>query len=297
MISVKISEKIFQIQDVALSSASVLSTMTIKQLLVLCMTRCDDFALSLPINTLIGVSNGFTTYTLTQRLPPDVPKLLSVVCDSSSVAKSKSQSFTPQTINDVALLCDQLLIEIANMSDAINNFRQRDSVRSLPQSPLKADPKRMNYHRTMSRTLSENEKVDHVFEACSSGNVQDLLCYLDLYGKDLLTNLKNSTSFTPLHHACFNGQYEICRVLLDNGADITVPAKLGMTCLHLATTSGHVEIIRLLLQSGADPFVQDMMGNTALDRAKMGNHQEIIELIRDMVVTDANPPLSEGREE
>jgi hypothetical protein len=251
------------------------------------MTLSDDFALSLPVSKLIGISNGSTIYTLTQPLPSDLPELLSVICETTPAPKSQNQSPipSPQSINDVALMCDQLLVEIMKLSETITNSRLRDQGNKSLPSPSRVDPKRMDYHRMMSRTLSENEKVDHVFEACSSGNVQDLLCYLDIYGNELI-NLKNSTSFTPLHLACFNGQYEVCHVLLENGADLRVPAKLGMTCLHLATTAGHADIIRLLLESGADPFIQDMMGNTALDRAKMGNHQEIIELIRNMVVTD-----------
>ncbi len=71
----------------------------------------------------------------------------------------------------------------------------------------------------------------------------------------------------------------ICQVLLENGADVTVPAKLGMTCLHVAVTAGHAEIVQLLLENGADPFVPDVMGNTALDQAKMVNHPELIELM------------------
>jgi hypothetical protein len=266
--------------------------LTIKEFIGRCLRLlCDEFALSLSIHRLIGLSDGFTTYSLTQEIPKTLPQVLTVVYKrEESIRSSQIQERISSQSNNWTSLCDQLSKEMSLLSEAISSSRRVESFPRPeplplppPQTSQKLQSTRFEYHRAMSRTLSEVEKVEQVFQACSSGNVEDLLCYLQLYGNELI-DLKNSTSFTPLHHACFSGQFEICRVLLDHGADVAIPAKLGMTCLHLATTAGHPRIIELLLEYGADPFVQDMLGNTVLDRAKMGNHQEIIELIRNVVV-------------
>lgn len=315
MLEIRIAEKGFQIHETAIFSSSLETpssstprrvadektmggkNLTIKEFLGRCLRLCDEFALSLSIHRLVGLSDGLTTYSLTQEIPKTLPQVFTVVYQreegKESISRAMESSISQQRLSsDLASLCDQLLREMSLLSEAIKESRRMESFPrpeplSLPPPPSQQHSSRFEYHRAMSRTISEIEKVDQVFQACSTGNVEDLLCYLQLYGNDLI-EIKNSTSFTPLHHACFSGQYEICRVLLDHGADVTIPAKLGMTCLHLATTAGHPQIIELLLEYGADPFVQDMLGNTVLDRAKMGNHQEIIELIRNVVV-NGNP--------
>jgi hypothetical protein len=306
MIEIRIAERGFQIHETAILSSSIddssvlkpIATkenrnLTIKEFIGRCLLLlCDEFALSLSIHRLVGLSDGITTYNLTQEIPKTLPQVFTVVYqkDERILSDGNCQQQHSES-NDLIFLCDQLLNEISMLSEAIAASRsvkpfprEKPITRSPPppQPPKVPHSNRIEYHRTMSRTLSEIEKVDHVFQACSTGNVDDLLCYLQLYGKELI-DFKNATSFTPLHHACFSGQREICRVLLDHGADVTIPAKVGMTCLHLAATAGHPQIIQLLLEYGADPFVQDMLGNTVLDRAKMGNHQEIIELIRSVV--------------
>ena len=133
--------------------------------------------------------------------------------------------------------------------------------------------------------LPESDKIEQVFKSCSNGNENQLLFFLENFG-DEIVNLRNQTSFTPLHHSCYHKQYKICQILLQHGADYNSSAKLGMTCLHVAVTAGNYDIVKLLLEYGADPFIQDVMGNTSLDRAKMSNHHNIVDLISNMVVVD-----------
>jgi uncharacterized protein len=51
---------------------------------------------------------------------------------------------------------------------------------------------------------------------------------------------------TPLHEAAFNGDVALVRLLLDRGADRSLPSGDGQTALEIATACGRVEVARLL---------------------------------------------------
>jgi ankyrin repeat protein len=48
----------------------------------------------------------------------------------------------------------------------------------------------------------------------------------------------------------------VVRLLLEKGADLTVPNNDGWTPLNAASFSGHIEVVRLLLDRGADLKVE-----------------------------------------
>jgi ankyrin len=75
---------------------------------------------------------------------------------------------------------------------------------------------------------------------------------------------------TPLISAIFRGQYDIIKMLLDNGADINQQIR-GCTPLYVAAQEGHASIVELLLTRGANINQQYKKGFTALHiAAKMG---------------------------
>ncbi len=71
--------------------------------------------------------------------------------------------------------------------------------------------------------------------------------------------------------AC-NGNLEIVRYLLDNGADMTIVNSGGCTPLHTAAEHGHFEIAKLLLERGADKEVIADSGSTPLQTAIVGKN-------------------------
>jgi len=73
---------------------------------------------------------------------------------------------------------------------------------------------------------------------------------------------------TALLAAAQRGSADLCRCLLDAGAD---PDRFdpvsGDTALHVAATAGHVDIVRVLLDARVDTEVTDSNGATALGAA------------------------------
>ena len=61
---------------------------------------------------------------------------------------------------------------------------------------------------------------------------------------------KRDPGNTPLVTACFNGDVDVARLLLDNGAEVDRTNRNGPTPLFVACQNGHVDAARLLLDNG-----------------------------------------------
>ena len=72
---------------------------------------------------------------------------------------------------------------------------------------------------------------------------------------------------TPLHTASQLGYIEICRYLLDHGADVNSKDSLGATPLHVSCRNGQAEVTKLLLSRGAN--VEGIVGNENFGNRKV----------------------------
>ncbi|KAH9251566.1 hypothetical protein BASA81_010605 [Batrachochytrium salamandrivorans] len=72
-----------------------------------------------------------------------------------------------------------------------------------------------------------------------------------------------------IHHAlrgaAIYGQYEVCDLLLQAGAQVDALSRGGLTALMGAMRSGHLNIAQLLLRHGADCRIQNHFSETAKD--------------------------------
>lgn len=76
--------------------------------------------------------------------------------------------------------------------------------------------------------------------------------------------LENERRATALHFSCAEGLLEVCRALLENGADVDPPVAavhhpavnggqtVPVTPLSAASSGGHTELVRLLVERGAE---------------------------------------------
>ncbi len=78
------------------------------------------------------------------------------------------------------------------------------------------------------------------------------------------------TSLTPLHHAVRGEHFAVASFLLQNGADINAhdEANIGETPLGDVAATCSLEMAQLLVDAGADPTIPGWMQLTALDRAQ-----------------------------
>lgn len=65
-------------------------------------------------------------------------------------------------------------------------------------------------------------------------------------------NRRTPGSAPALHGAAFNGNVELIELLLENGAEVDVEGKFGITPLWLAQENNHSEAEKVLIANGAN---------------------------------------------
>lgn len=92
-------------------------------------------------------------------------------------------------------------------------------------------------------------------------------------------NIRDGKGNTLLMLASYNGQLEMSRILLENGADPQIANDMGQIPLAGAAFKGNKEMTKLLLEHGADVNAQMADGKTALMFAAMFDQTEIIDIL------------------
>jgi ankyrin repeat protein len=90
---------------------------------------------------------------------------------------------------------------------------------------------------------------------------------------------RNALANTPLHAAVAGGHGEVSLLLIERGANVTVPDAGGHTPLHVAAEGGNVPVVRALLERGADPHLPDKEDKTPLSRAAARGHTAVVDVI------------------
>ena len=88
--------------------------------------------------------------------------------------------------------------------------------------------------------------------------------------------------FTALGLACYFGQYEVAKYLIQEGADVNLPSQNGFNVypIHSAAAGNYTDILRLLIESGAQVNVKQQAGSTPLHAAaQYGNLDMLIILL------------------
>ncbi|KAJ0260291.1 Ankyrin repeat-containing domain-containing protein [Hirschfeldia incana] len=86
------------------------------------------------------------------------------------------------------------------------------------------------------------------------------------------------------HFACTaaeQGNLKLLKEIVLHGGDVTRPRATGTSALHAAVCEGNIEMVKYLLEQGADVNKQDMHKWTAKDLAEQQGHEEIKALFRE----------------
>ena len=161
----------------------------------------------------------------------------------------------------------------------------------------------MNDTNTAAQLLENNTNlvlaVDNLskqplLEAAAAGNVQLVKRLLEL-GADI--NAQGDTynsagsQNTALHFAIQRNHPDICKVLLECGADPNRMAFGFETPLHLAFREGNEEIASLLLDYGAEPFQGKLFSNDETTPFELAITRSNGKLIPRMLGQDSQHPL------
>eukprot|EP00111_Clytia_hemisphaerica_P020966 TCONS_00061827-protein len=105
---------------------------------------------------------------------------------------------------------------------------------------------------------------------CRFSVIQELLTHDKVWGtiNDGLTlqTADGGLDVNPLILSCINQNYEVMKLLIDQGAVVDVKDASGIPLLHIACNNG-LKFVKLLIKNGANPFVTCSLGNTILHEA------------------------------
>lgn len=93
-----------------------------------------------------------------------------------------------------------------------------------------------------------------------------------------LIPLAGGVSASPLTYASYSSQEAIVRLFVKRGVDVNFQTPQGFTALHVMAILGKFDMVKLLLELGADVTLKDKDGLTAYDYAT--NYLEIADFLK-----------------
>ncbi len=115
-----------------------------------------------------------------------------------------------------------------------------------------------------------------IFDASRKGQLNEVMS-IYLKNPDVI-NLNNAEGYSPLILACYHGNEEVVKFLVDKVSDINKSSNYGTT-LMAAVVKGNLNIIEMLLTNKADPDIADVNGTTAMHYAVMFKNYAAVKLL------------------
>lgn len=127
----------------------------------------------------------------------------------------------------------------------------------------------------MKRPLTESEHA--LIKAISDGSFERVVDLLSSSSNSIDLNCTDEHGMSPLQHACYKGNVEIARYLLERGADVNQnDHEHRYTALMFAALGGYTPVITLLLEHGAHVHTVNSVGRNAAQMAAfVGQHQSV----------------------
>lgn len=159
--------------------------------------------------------------------------------------------------------------DIPDLSEDLGNLSLELS--SDPESEDNEAPKPVTSSTRKKRSaisVKKNAKGEtRLHEACISGNYQLAKLLID---QGHAINVRDNAGWLPLHEAAIHGFREIAELLLDNGAQSAINDKGGTSCdgitpLYDAASNGNLNVVQLFLDRGAKATVKTDFDETPYD--------------------------------
>lgn len=126
--------------------------------------------------------------------------------------------------------------------------------------------------------LTEDEKAIH--KAVQEGDLAQVRTLLNSVRVDCL----DENGMTPLQHAAYRGNYDVCKLLLECGADVNSHYHdSGYTALMFAGLAGKNDVVSLLLEHGASTTAVNTLGRTASQMAAFVSNYDVVTVINNFL--------------
>jgi uncharacterized protein len=128
-------------------------------------------------------------------------------------------------------------------------------------------------------TSSLNLFSQKLYKAVDAGDIESVK---NILSKDVDVNKYSRNGLFPLWRAAADNKLEICKLLIDNGANIYQKSKVkpGKTsAIYLPTQEGYIDIVKLLIEKGVDVNTNEFHNVTPLRIAAQNGHLEIVKYL------------------
>lgn len=98
-------------------------------------------------------------------------------------------------------------------------------------------------------------------------------------GADPNLSATNPSKVNALHSAIAKENYELCKLLIENGANVDAVQMQNVTALHSAVHRGNLDLVKLLIENNASITLEMNNGDTALIIAMSEGHKNIAEYL------------------
>jgi len=137
--------------------------------------------------------------------------------------------------------------------------------------------------RDLAEVIASKKKALDIFEAASLGRLDRLQqCLSDASATTSRSiDSRSKDGFTALHFACFFGQPEAARLLIESGAAVDAVAAnpTQVMPLHSAASARNLEAARLLLEHGSPVNARQQGGWVPIHAAAQNGDRPMVELL------------------
>ncbi len=137
--------------------------------------------------------------------------------------------------------------------------------------------------RDLAELIAGKKQALDIFEAAALGRLDRLKqCMRDAAAIDSRSiDSRSKDGFTALHFACFFGQPEAARLLIESGAAVDAVAAnpTQVMPLHSAAAARNLEAARLLLEHGAPVNARQQAGWVPIHAAAQNGDRPMVELL------------------
>jgi hypothetical protein len=129
---------------------------------------------------------------------------------------------------------------------------------------------------------------------CEMGLTKSVARMLSMRNIDVEAKGGGISRWTCLMAASYYGHVDICRLLIEKGANVKAIDDESQTALHWASWQGHVEVVRLLCDHGANIEACDGRNMRPLHLAAWNSHFSVVKEFIEVRKAEINPKKDNG---
>lgn len=189
-------------------------------------------------------------------------------------------------MKNIALINSQYLVK--NMASQVSERKASTTGKHDPCVYVKLI---LNFSVKEVKEMSDDQKS--LMMAITKGDFDEVQTVVRTSNMKL--NFADENGMSPLQNACYKGNLDICKFLIERGAEVNANEHVhGYTALMFAALGGHCDIVSLLLDSGASTTAVNSVGRTASAMAAFVGQHKVVAVINNFVSKEVIEAYTKG---